>query len=98
MNREIASSKTMAIMVFCKKRQTTVTRTCEHWPGTEPTVSVNLANGKCCCIVHHKITKIAILLCFIQDRIVFSDFMLTWKKNIFIYKNVTLSKNSENHR
>ena len=32
------------------------------------------------------------------DRIVFSDFMLTWKKNIFIYKNVILSENSENHR
>ena len=35
---------------------------------------------------------------FFPDRIVFSDFMLTWKKNIFIYKNVTLSENPENHR
>ena len=34
---------------------------------------------------------------FLPDRIVFSDFMLTWKKNIFIYKNVISSENSENH-
>ena len=35
---------------------------------------------------------------FFPDKIVFSDFMVKWKKNIFIYKNVILSENSENHR
>ena len=32
--------------------------------------------------------------------IVVSDFMLKWKKHIkiFVYKNVMLSENSENHR
>ena len=35
---------------------------------------------------------------FFPDKIVFSDSMMTWKKNIFIYKNVILSENSENYR
>ena len=34
---------------------------------------------------------------FFSDRKVFPDFMLTWKKNIFLsIKNVILSENSEN--
>ena len=32
---------------------------------------------------------------FLPDMIVFSDLILAWKKNMFIYKNVISSKNSE---
>ena len=35
---------------------------------------------------------------FFPGKIVFSDFMMTWKKNIFSYKNVILSENYETHR